>query len=73
MAKSQDGRLTRLTGTLGLHMSTIESPGFILNPTIDKSLSPCRMRLPWFDYPVETGAHNRFEAFWVPYTRPQDR
>ena len=54
-------------------MSTKESLVFILNPTIEKSLSLCRMRLPWFDYPVETGAHNRFEAFWVPYTRPQDR
>jgi hypothetical protein len=54
-------------------MSTMESPVFILNPTIDKSLSPCRMRVPWSDYSVETGAHDRFEAFWVPYTRPQDR
>ena len=54
-------------------MSTIESPVFILNPTIDKSLWPCRMRVLWFDYSVETGAHNPFEVFWVPYTRPQDR
>src|SRR5882672_709642 len=29
------------------------------------------MSVPWFDYSVETGAHDRFEAFWVPILAPK--